>query len=127
MIVVDTSALVAVARNEPEAARCEAALIGAALIAISAGTFAEAMIVSRRRGFGAAIEELVRGFAIEVVPVTSARARRVADAHDVWGKGIDPAALNFGDCFAYALAKERACPLLFVGGDFSRTDIAAAT
>jgi len=58
--------------------------------------------------------------------VTEAFAQRVARTYQRWGKGVHPAALNFGDCFAYALAEERACPLLYVGGDFARTDIVAA-
>ena len=52
-----------------------------------------------------------------------ASARHVAKAYDEWGKGVHPAALNFGDCFAYAVAKEQRCPLLYVGDDFSKTDI----
>jgi uncharacterized protein with PIN domain len=61
------------------------------------------------------------------VPVTAAAAAlRVAAAYATWGCGIRPAALNFGDCFAYALAKEYRCPLLFIGADFARTDLPAA-
>lgn len=60
---------------------------------------------------------------IEVVPATEVTAQFCADAHQRWGKGIHRAGLNFGDCFAYALAKSRDCPLLFIGNDFSRTDI----
>ena len=59
----------------------------------------------------------------EIVSVTPASARRIAEAYEAWGKGVHPAALNFGDCFAYALAKEQGCPLLYVGGDFAKTDI----
>ena len=54
-----------------------------------------------------------------------AAARRVAGAYGRWGKGVHPAALNFGDCFAYETAKSHGCPLLFVGGDFAQTDIAS--
>ena len=57
--------------------------------------------------------------------MTAATSNRVAAAYDRWGKGVHPARLNLGDCFAYALAEERGCPLLFVGEDFSRTDIAS--
>jgi ribonuclease VapC len=52
-------------------------------------------------------------------------ARRIAEAQGRWGRGAHPAVLNFGDCFAYELAKEHACGLLYVGGDFSKTDIEA--
>jgi ribonuclease VapC len=55
--------------------------------------------------------------------VTLAAARRIAQAYELWGKGMHPAALNLGDCFAYEVAKEHACRLLYVGDDFSKTDI----
>ena len=58
-----------------------------------------------------------------IVSLTPASARRVAQAYGRWGKGVHPARLNFGDCFAYDVAKERACRLLYVGDDFSVTDI----
>jgi ribonuclease VapC len=61
-----------------------------------------------------------------VEPATAATARRVAAIYLRWGKGYHPARLNFADCFAYDVAKQHACPLLFVGDDFSRTDIQAA-
>jgi ribonuclease VapC len=70
--------------------------------------------------------ELINGLGFEIVTVTFAAARRIAGAYAQWGKGIHPAALNFGDCFAYALAKERGCPLLYVGEDFSHTDLQLA-
>jgi ribonuclease VapC len=58
--------------------------------------------------------------------VTAAAVRGVAEAYVRWGKGRDRARLNFGDCFAYALAKERDCALLFVGEDFAKTDVTSA-
>lgn len=66
---------------------------------------------------------LIDGLGFDIIDVTPAIARRVADACNRWGKGIGPAALSFGDCFAYAVAKERDCPLLHVGNDFARTDM----
>lgn len=60
------------------------------------------------------------------MPLTAASARRIAGAYGQWGKGVNPAALNFGDCFAYAVAAENDCPLLYVGNDFTRTDLQAA-
>jgi ribonuclease VapC len=123
MIAVDTSALMAILLNEPEADACITALATEAELLISAGTVAEALIVSARRGVGEAMTRLIDELGFEVVPVTAASARRMAMAYAVWGKGINPAALNFGDCFAYALAKEQGCRLLYVGADFSRTDI----
>lgn len=70
--------------------------------------------------------ELIAGLGFEVVAVTLVSARQLAQAYARWGKGVHPAALNFGDCFAYALAKENTCPLLYVGDDFSGTDIQSA-
>lgn len=72
------------------------------------------------------MDDLLGDTQLHIVSVTEAFARRVADAYDKWGKGVHPAALNLADCFAYALAIERACPLLFVGDDFSRTDVISA-
>lgn len=126
MIVVDTSALVAVLAREPKADRIAEVLRSSALVLISAGTLAESLIVARRRGVGREMATLVDGMAMEVVPVTAEGAERAADAHDKWGKGVHPAGLTYGDCFAYALAMERACPLLFVGNDFAKTDVAVA-
>lgn len=123
MIVVDTSALMAVLLDEPEAAACMDALSTAEALSISAGTFAEALIVADRRGCGQEMRRLLDGLGISVLPVTPAMARQVADAYGRWGKGINPAGLNFGDCFAYALANEMAAPLLYVGNDFSATDL----
>ena len=66
---------------------------------------------------------LIDGLEVEIAPVTGGSARRAAGAYSRWGKAIHPAGLNFGDCFAYELAKSENCPLLFVGNDFSKTDI----
>lgn len=123
MIVVDTSALMAIVLNEPEAGDCIAALEADGDILISAGTVAEALIVAARRNVGAEMASLIDGLGFEIVTVTPASARRIAQAYEQWGKGMHPAALNFGDCFAYELAKEHACRLLYVGEDFSKTDI----
>jgi ribonuclease VapC len=123
MMVVDTSALMAITLNEARAHWCMDALETEAEVLISAGTLAEALIVARRKGQGADLAETIEAFGFTVVPVSEADARRVADAYDIWGKGVHPAALNMGDCFAYALAKERNCPLLYVGNDFAQTDV----
>jgi ribonuclease VapC len=126
LIVVDTSALMAIVLNEPEADACIAVLEGEDQLLISAGTVAEALIVSRRRNVGEEVETLIDRLGCEIVSVTPASARRIAQAYDQWGRGMNPAALNFGDCFAYEAAKEHACPLLYVGDDFSKTDIESA-
>lgn len=72
------------------------------------------------------MQRLIRGIGCQVVPVTEHDAFEVARAYARWGRGVHPAGLNYGDCFAYALAEQRACPLLFVGEDFTKTDIAKA-
>ena len=123
MIAVDTSALMAIVLNEPAAEACIAALEVEQDILISAGTVAEALIVAARRNVGAEVESILDGIGFEVVAVTPAAARRIAQAYERWGKGNNPAALNFGDCFAYEVAKEHACRLLYIGDDFSKTDI----
>jgi ribonuclease VapC len=125
MIAVDTSALMAIVLNDPEADACVAALEADDTLLISAGTVAEALIVAARRHVGDEMERLIDGLGLEIVNVTPAAARRVARAYDQWGKGLHPAALNFGDCFAYVVAKEHGCRLLYVGEDFRRTDVAA--
>lgn len=124
MIAVDTSALMAIALNEKEADACISALEAEDNILISAGTVAEALIVAARRNVGEEMANLIDGLGFDVVAVTPASARRIALAYAQWGKGMNPAALNFGDCFAYAVAKENSCGLLYVGDDFSKTDIA---
>ncbi len=123
MIAVDTSALMAVLLDEPETAACAAALATNDQIVVSAATVAEALIVAERRGLGAEMAQLIDGLGLEIVSVTQAVARRVAGAYAQWGKGVDPAGLNFGDCFAYEVAKTSDCPLLYVGRDFAKTDI----
>ena len=123
MIVVDTSALVAIVLQEAKAATCIKVLETETEALISAGTLAEALIVSIRRRVGDEMASLLEGLSIEIVTLTPASARRVAQAYGRWGKGIHSAGLNFGDCFAYALAKEHSCPLLFIGNDFTKTDV----
>ena len=126
MIAVDTSALMAILLDEPSAADCAKALSTDDRIVISAGTLAEALIVAERRGLGEAMTMLVDDLGLEVLDVTLAAARQIADAYTRWGKGVDAAGLNFGDCFAYAAAKAHGCRLLYVGTDFSRTDLERA-
>ena len=126
MIVVDTSALMAIVLDEPDAPACADCLERQVQVAISAGTLTESLIVAQQRGVRELLARLVDGLGMEVVPTTAASAHQVADAYARWGKGAHPAGLNFGDCFAYALARERACGLLYVGNDFARTDVLAA-
>ena len=124
MIAVDTSALMAILLDEPKSDACIAALEAEDNVVISAGTMAEALIVATRRNVGVEMASIIDGLGFDVVTVTSAAARRIAEAHARWGKGTArSAALNFGDCFAYEVAKERGCRLLYVGEDFAKTDI----
>lgn len=108
------------------ATECAEALAAADRVLISAGTMAEALIVATHRELGPQMQRLIDDLNLEVVPVTAATAFRVAQAHTQWGKGVHPAALNFGDCFAYTVASQNKCPLLCVGEDFVRTDIPLA-
>lgn len=126
MIAVDTSALMAIVLDEARASACIAALEVEDEVLISAGTVAEALIVSERRNVGEEVAGLIDGLGFDIIDVTPIAARRIAQAYVRWGKACHSAGLNFGDCFAYDVAKEHACPLLFVGEDFSQTDIEPA-
>jgi ribonuclease VapC len=126
MIAVDTSALMAILLDEPDAERCIAALTAHSGVLISAGTLAECLIVAARRNVGDEMAALLDGFGFEIVSVTPAAARRISETYNRWGKGVHKAGLNFGDCFAYEVAREHDCPLLYIGDDFARTDLASA-
>ena len=126
MIVIDTSAIMAIVLHEPVGLRCMEVFENADAMSISAGTLSETLLVAERRAVRAHVQRMVDELEIAVIEVTALRAQRVADAFARWGKGAHPAALNFGDCFAYAVAAELGCPLLFVGDDFAKTDIASA-
>jgi ribonuclease VapC len=117
VIAVDTSALMAIVLDEPAADACMSVLDVESQVLISAGTVAEALIVAARRKVGQEMAQLIDGLGLSVIAVTEATARRMAAAYDRWGKGVHPARLNLGDCFAYEVAKEHACPLLFIGKD----------
>lgn len=129
-MIVDTSALLAILRAEPEARSCAEAIERSAVRRISAGTLLEAAIVidagrdpiaSRR------FDDLLRTANITVEPVTKEQVQIGREAYRDFGKRSGhPAQLNFGDCFAYALAKVMGEALLFQGDDFSQTDITPA-
>ena len=123
--MVDTSVLMAVLLGEPSAADC-AEILASRQVMISATTLAEALVVADRRGLRNEMTSLIDGMGVDVVDVSAATARRVADTYARWGKGVHGAALNFGDCFAYDLATINDCPLLYVGKDFGRTDVTPA-
>lgn len=128
-MIVDSSVVVAILGNEPEAPFLEAALVSAPTRRISAANYVEAsVVVDRRRDpvFSRKLDELIRDAQIVVDPVTAQQAYLARDAYRDFGKGRHRAGLNFGDCFAYALAKEKREPLLFKGDDFRRTDVEVA-
>lgn len=129
-MIIDSSALVAIVRGEADADKVLAALLAARHCAISAATLVEASVVvdgARDPVRTARFDELLRSLALEVVALTPTQAVIARQAYRDYGKGSGhPARLNLGDCFAYALARERREPLLFVGGDFGHTDIASA-
>lgn len=126
MIVVDTSALIAIALAEDDAERCIAAMLATDRRLISAATVTEALIVAYGRDCETAMRNLLHSDRIGVEPVTAERARAAANAYRHYGKGWHAAALNYGDSFSYALAMEHECPLLFIGRDFGLTDVRSA-
>jgi ribonuclease VapC len=101
-----------------------AALAADDRLLISAGTLTEALIVAQARDRGEDLQRILDGLDFEIISVDAATARRAAAAHARWGKGAK--GLNFGDCFAYDLARQNRCSLLYVGRDFARTDVKSA-
>lgn len=122
---MDTSAIVEVLTNGPRAMAVREAMAAASVILVTPVTHVETAFVMVGR-FGwerAAFDRSWRSLGLEEVPADIALGNRAIDAFETWGKGRSPAALNFGDCFSYALAAVRSVPLLFVGDDFTRTDV----
>ena len=129
MIVLDTSALVAILKGEVEARSFLQIIVDEDRCLLSAVGLFEASMVMIGRGPAPAandLDALVRRRGIEIVPFDEEQARQSRAAFVRFGKGRHAAALNFGDCFAYALARENACQLLYVGNDFAKTDIESA-
>jgi len=128
-MIVDTSALIAIIKGEPEAATMAAAMEAADLLRISTGTYFEASIVTdgyRNPRLSARFDEIVEHPRIIIEPVTAAQAKIARQAYRDYGKGSGhPAGLNFGDCFTYALAREKREPVLWKGDDFGHTDLRA--
>jgi ribonuclease VapC len=128
-VIVDSSALLAVILNEVDEPRFAAAMIDAPSLRMSAASWVEAAIVVDFHRNPAAVvrfEDLIDVLRLEIVPVTVEDAYRSRVAHNDYGRGRHRARLNYGDCFAYALAKRTGEPLLFKGNDFSQTDIEPA-
>jgi ribonuclease VapC len=126
MIVVDTSALMAIILDEEAGASCAAVLAQSSEILISAATLAEALVVADRRRVGRLMRAAIHGLPIATVACGEATAARVAAIYSRWRKGEHAARLGLIDCFAYDLAVENDCPLLYVGSDFAQTDVVSA-
>jgi ribonuclease VapC len=129
-VIVDTSAIVAIALNDPERDRLIEALLDAARPKMSAATSVEVAAVLMRRMAPEdfrRVERLIEQLGIETVPFDAVQAASAARAYRDFGRGSGhPAGLNLGDCYAYALADVSGEPLLYVGEDFSHTDITGA-
>jgi ribonuclease VapC len=128
-MVIDTSAIVAILRNEPEAAVLERTLVASPIRLVAATSLLEArMVLVSRRGEHALAElDLwLAKIAADIIPVDADLVDLATQAWLTFGKGRHPAALNFADCLSYALAKRTGEPLLYKGEDYSQTDIRAA-
>lgn len=130
-MIVDTSVLVAILRQEPEADAFSQALEISETLSLSVANYVEAGAVvdaARNPIISRELDDLIRIAGIEIIPVTVEQGRLARDAYRDFGRGSGhPAKLNFGDCFAYALAKSSAEELLFKGKDFSATDVGVAS
>jgi ribonuclease VapC len=129
-MIIDTSAIVAILRDEPEALACAKAIASTGSRRVSAVNYVEAAVVidgSRSPVASRRFDDLFREAQLVVESVTEAQARIARDAYRDFGKGTGHRArLNFGDCFAYALAKEMGEAILFKGDDFNHTDLTPA-
>ena len=126
-MILDTSAIVAILQDEPESPAFAHAVEDNRPVRVSAANWLEAAILvdgNRSPALSRRFDELLREAAVEVEPVTTQQAEFAREAYRAFGRGSGhPAHLNFGDCFAYALAMERDEPLLFKGKDFAHTDV----
>lgn len=128
-MILDSSAVLAILFGEPDAVYYEKTIAAAQACRISAANLLETAIVVESRGGLAAGHELdifLEKAGIELVPVTPQQVEAARLAWRRFGRGNHPARLNFGDCFAYALAEATGEPLLFKGKDFAQTDIEPA-
>lgn len=125
-MIVDTSVIIAILRDEPDAEELADALDSADVRRLSAASYVEAAIVTdgnREPVLSRRLDSLLRESLIDIEPVTVEQAQIAREAYRDFGKGRHQAGLNFGDCFVYALAKNKGEPLLCKGKDFKRTDL----
>ncbi len=128
-MIIDTSAILAILLEESDADRYMEAIVDGEPRLLSVANWFEIAMVVGGRGKQKAdkrFDDLVGWLAIELVAVTFEQARAARDGWRRFGRGNHPARLNYGDCFAYALAKTSGEPLLFKGNDFPQTDIESA-
>lgn len=128
-VIVDTSALLAILLNEPDAPYFAAAMERAAVVRLSAASYLEAAIYLDRNEDAirrAMLDTFIQQFELRLEPVTADQALRARQAFVLFGKGRHKASLNYGDCFTYALASAFQEPLLFKGNDFIHTDLEPA-
>ena len=128
-MIVDSSALLAMLLKEPEGQLIDKAIADSGDCRISSGNYLETSIVALGRNGPDGLRDLdllIARFRIEIAPFTESQAYLARQAFARFGKGRHPAGLNFGDCMAYALAKETGEELLFKGTDFGLTDVAVA-
>ncbi len=129
-MIVDSSAIIAILKREPRWQALSKALDSAESSRISAANYLETSVVVdgwRNPILSSEFDELIERFKIVIEPVTAAQAKIARQAYRDYGKGSGhPAGLNFGDCFTYALAREKREPVLWKGDDFGHTDLRAA-
>jgi ribonuclease VapC len=128
-VILDSSAVLAIVLREVDRERYVDAMLGATSVRMSVANWLEATMVVDRRGSPLSIsrfDDFVRDARIDLMPVSMSQATIARAAWRTFGRGVHPARLNYGDCFAYALAKETREPLLFKGNDFAQTDVEPA-
>ena len=127
-MIVDSSAIIAIALKEPEAELFATAIIDAPVRYMSSVNWLESIVIEARSGVGASdsLQLILKQMVVEMLPMDSVHAQ---EAHEAWrryGKGRHPTQLSLGDCCAYAASKVEGLPLLFKGGDFDKTDVQRA-
>ncbi|MGD0732221.1 MAG: type II toxin-antitoxin system VapC family toxin [Terracidiphilus sp.] len=129
-MIIDSSALAAIFKREPDWRLFASVLDSANAVRLSAATYVEISVVVERLkdpALSNEIDDLIEYFEIDIEPLTAAQAKIARQAYRVYGKGSGhPANLNFGDCFSYALARDKREPILYKGDDFAHTDLRSA-